>query len=157
MYSREQLRGLAYPIAECFGKPHYMSHYKTKKPTPASVDNYVLDDDAVCIVCGQRATNSHHCPPKGIKRVFELRTDSGSFLLRPALLAVCGSGTTGCHRKIHSGLLKIQWIWDAEGFQKGWWSGSILNSCDAHDPDLYATGFWRITDQAGNVIREVRA
>lgn len=157
MYSRDQLQSLAYPIAECYGKPHYMAHYKGMKPTPASVDRYALDDDAVCICCGVRATNAHHTPPKGIKRVFDLRTERGSFLLRPALLAVCGSGTTGCHGKIHKGLLKVQWIWDHEGFQRGWWTGSIPDSYEIHSPDLYSCGFWRITDHEGNVVREVRA
>ena len=155
-YTREQLCGIAYPLAECYGKPHYMAHYLGKNPTLASVDKYELDDDAVCICCGARATNSHHSPPKGIRRVFNLRTDRGSFLLRPSLLAVCGSGTTGCHGKFHSGLLKVQWIWDEEGFLNGWWSGSIPESYEIHSSDLYTCGFWRITDSAGDVVREVR-
>lgn len=156
MPSRDQLHGLAHSIAECFGKPHWQARYLSESPTKPSVDRYVLDEDATCIVCGKRATNAHHCPPKGIMRIFPLGTERGLWLLRPALLAVCGSGTTGCHGAIHSGYLKIEWAWDHEGFEDAWWEGSLLDATTPSSPDLYECGFWRIS-RDGKVIREVRA
>lgn len=156
MFETAQLRGIAKPLAEMYGKPHWGSSYLSKNPTPQSVDRYRLDDGATCIVCGQRATNSHHTPPKGIMRVFELMTPKGRFKYRPALIAMCGSGTTGCHGMVHKGMLKIEWVWDSDGFESGWWDGSIPETITAHDPELYSVGFWRIIDREGNVIREVR-
>lgn len=154
-YETSQLHGIAYLLAECYGKPHFQARYKSDKPTKPSVDRYELEEDAVCIVCGQRATNAHHAPPKGIMRVFGLETERGTFPMRPALLAVCGSGTTGCHGDIHAGLLKVEWVWDDPGFCDAWWDGKLSEGA-AHDPGLYSVGFWRITDHDGNVVREVR-
>lgn len=156
MLEMAQLRGIAKPLAEMYGKPHWMARYGSDNPTPLSVDRYALDDEAVCVCCGRRATNSHHTPPKGIGRVFELATKSGRFKVRPALLAVCGSGTTGCHGAIHKGLLKVEWVWDDPGFEAGWWDGSIPAVTKPHDPELYSVGCWHITDVSGNVVREAR-
>lgn len=154
--SREQLHGLAHPVAECFGKPHWQARYLSAEPTKPSVDRYALEEDACCIVCGKRATNSHHNPRKGVMRIFPMGTERGLWLLRPALLAVCGSGTAGCHRAIHEGLLKIEWAWDHEGFEDAWWDGSLLESSKPHSASLYECGFWRITSD-GKTVREVRS
>lgn len=154
-YETHQLHGMAYLLAECYGKPHWQASYTSASPTKASVDRYGLDEDACCIVCGQRATNAHHTPPKGIMRVFPLETERGTYKMRPALLAVCGSGTTGCHGDIHKGLLKVEWAWDDPGFLDAWWDG-LLSEGASHDPGLYACGCWRITDRDGNVVREAR-
>lgn len=151
---RDRLHSLAIPIAECFGKPHWQARYRSDNATPKSVNSYTLEENATCIVCGRKATNAHHCPPKGIMRVFPLVTERGLFSLRPALLAVCGSGTTGCHGDIHAGRIKVTWEWDHEGFQDAWWDGSLLEASGPHSPDLFACGFWRIT-RDGKTIREV--
>lgn len=155
MIERDQLYGLSLPTAERYGKPHWMAHYMSGNPTARSVDRYVMEEDATCIVCGKRATNVHHEPPKGKARTFPLATDRGLWVLRPALLAVCGSGTTGCHGDIHTHRIGVEWVWDEPGIEEAWWDGSLLESSEPHSPILYEVGFWRIT-QDGEVIREVR-
>ena len=53
-----------------------------------------------CIVCGRYGTNRHHEPPKGL---------GGERAWHGSLLALCGSGTTGCHGLRHAGRLKLEW------------------------------------------------
>lgn len=59
-----------------------------------------------CIVCGRwRGASSpmaltHHMPPKGT---------GGEGCWRGARLALCGSGTTGCHGLWHAGRLELRW------------------------------------------------
>lgn len=62
-----------------------------------------------CVVCGHRATNLHHEPPKGLGGVGRKGTE-------PARLSLCGSGTTGCHGERHAGILGFKfedcaWWW----------------------------------------------
>ncbi len=145
--------GLSHEVAERYGKPHFMAHYLSGNATAKSVDRYMVEEDAFCIVCGRSATNAHHEPPKGIMRTFPMATDHGLWLLRPSLLAVCGTGTTGCHGKIHAKLLRIEWVWDEPGFEDAWWNGSLLESSEPHSPS--EVGCWRITS-GGVFIKEVR-
>ena len=53
-----------------------------------------------CIVCGKWGVNVHHEPPKGL---------GGEKSWDGSLLALCGSGTTGCHGLRHAGRLKLEW------------------------------------------------
>lgn len=62
-----------------------------------------------CIVCGSPSPNKHHMPPKGTGR-------KGKW--QGALLALCGSGTTGCHGRVHHGDLELRFM---EG--RWWWRG----------------------------------
>ena len=60
-----------------------------------------------CIVCGRPHPNLHHMPPIGSGR-----RDAWE----GALLALCGSGTTGCHGAFHAGILELRfmdgmWMW----------------------------------------------
>lgn len=151
----EQLGGLSIDKAECFGKPHWMAEYDSANPTKASISNYRMQDGAFCMICGRAATNVHHVPARR-HGLFTLDTPKGSHVLRPALIALCGSGTTGCHGKVHSGEYGIEWSWDLEGFRNGWWDGSILECIDPHDLDLYEIGYWRVIKRAQGVIREAR-
>ena len=73
-----------------------------------------------CIVCGSYPVNHHHIPPIGSGR-------RGSW--QGALLALCGSGTTGCHGLWHHGDLELRfmdgrWMWrgmDSRGlFARRW-------------------------------------
>lgn len=60
-----------------------------------------------CIVCGRPNPNLHHMPPIG----------SGKrSAWQGAMLALCGSGTTGCHGAFHAGKLELDfidghWMW----------------------------------------------
>lgn len=56
-----------------------------------------------CIVCGKPATNKHH--------VIE-RSDGGYVNGKPIqkpMVTLCGSGTTGCHGRVHDGKLHIDY------------------------------------------------
>lgn len=54
-----------------------------------------------CIVCGRPHPNLHHMPPIGSGRRSEWKG---------ALLALCGSGTTGCHGAFHAGELELRYM-----------------------------------------------
>lgn len=118
----KQLRGLSMDCASLYGMPHIRARYLRD-----DVDSNRLEEGAACACCGRMATNSHHEPPKGKGRNFLLETDMGMFVLKPALIALCGSGTTGCHGKRHNGLLRIRWEWFSEGNARKWWNGYWLS------------------------------
>lgn len=75
-----------------------------------------------CVVCGKKASNLHHEPPKGLGGI-------GSKGTEPPRLSLCGSGTTGCHGARHAGLLEFQcvethggkavWFWRRKS-GRGW-------------------------------------
>lgn len=134
------LRGLAYDVAASFGMPHVSAYYRN-----GNVNSNAFEHDAACAVCGGMATNSHHEPPKGAASTFTLFTRWGAFPLRPALIAVCGSGTTGCHGERHSGKLRFRWVWDDEEAEVLWWDGYLLaHGYQPHDERLWAFGHWEI-------------
>lgn len=142
MIPASMLRGLTVRQAECFGKPHFMASY-------SHGDAHSLDPGASCAVCGRPAESAHHEPPKGFgggRRTWAMRTPMGTFVLRPALIALCGSGTTGCHGKRHSGLLRIDWEWDDGRWEEAWWSGEMLSKIEPHDPGIYEYGRWVVDD-----------
>ena len=63
-------------------------------------------------------------------------------MLLPALIDLCGSGTTGCHGDRHNGRLKIRWEWDTDENARKWWDGTYLSK-PYHDPHgqwLYSHG-----------------
>ena len=137
-----QLQGLSLPVAECYGKPHVGAWY-----TRDDVDSYAHSGD--CPFCGRPSTNAHHCPPKGKSRSFLLLTEKGRHVLKPALFGLCGSGTTGCHGKIHGKLLSIRWEWGSPAAAEAWWSGEILAHHEPHSPELYMFGWWVLSDGKG--------
>ena len=59
-----------------------------------------------CIVCGKPHPNLHHMPPIGSGR---------RSAWKGAMLALCGSGTTGCHGAFHAGILELRY------FDGAWW------------------------------------
>lgn len=147
-----QLSGLSYRVAELYGKPHIQAHYKN-----ANVKSNTLDEDACCVICGARATNSHHTPPLSKGRTFLLRTYWGQFILKPALFAVCGSGTTGCHNDFHGGArYRPEWVWYEDEYAEMWWDGTFLRRHAPHGDWLYNYGFWRIHDLDTNKKIEIR-
>lgn len=151
MLDRSQLRGLSLDVAELYGKPGFGACY-----TGRSVSSNRLEEGAVCAVCGKPATNAHHAPPRS-KGLFELETPNGSWLLRPSLLAVCGSGTTGCHGGFHGGARFFpRWVWDTQADMDDWWSGEMLTRLEPHSLGIYAHGHWEVEDRATGSVRRFR-
>ena len=148
------LGGLSVESAQKFGMPHFMASYT------AGNDSHALNENACCAWCGMPASNSHHEPPKGIggrNRTFFLRTEMGAFILRPALIALCGSGTTGCHSKVHSGRLRISWMWGRQEYAERWWSGWYLtHGFIPHDERFYELGYWIVEDMKTGAARFVK-
>lgn len=131
-----------------YGMPHIHCYYSGR-----DVNSHRLEDGAVCTVCGLPATNAHHCPPKGTCPTIKL----AGVKLRPALIAVCGSGTTGCHDGFHGGAwIEARWEWDDPKDFERWWTGQLLESYEPHDPRLYRLGRHIITDKHLHTEWEVR-
>ena len=142
------LHGVPYPVAECYGKPHILCGYVGK-----GVNNTELADGATCACCGRPASNAHHWPPKRTSPVFHLH----GIALRPALIAVCGTGTTGCHNGWHGGnRFKALWRWDCDELAEEWWEGPMICGLEPHDPMLYRFGCWEVYDMEMGRIWEVR-
>lgn len=142
------LRGLSVSTAQKFGMPNAGAHYEGR-----GVRSNRLDEGARCAFCRRPATNAHHVPAVGMgarNAVFELC----GFKLRPALIALCGSGTTGCHGDCHSGRMRIDWVWDSGEFMRDWWEGRLLREFGPASPMLYEFGHWELfKDGVGRVIR----
>jgi len=117
-----KLRGLSYETASLYGMPHLGASYARD-----DVDSNRLEPGARCICCGKIARNSHHEPPKSKGRNFLLVTEWGQFVLKPALMSLCGSGTTGCHGRRHERRWTVRWEWDSDEIAEKWWSGYWLS------------------------------
>lgn len=139
MIASSVLRGMPYQKAKCFGMPHHDAFY-------TSGDRHSLQAGARCLACGRPAESAHHEPQKGTGgQTWTLRTSKGAFVLRPALIALCGSGTTGCHGKRHAGLLRIEWFWDDPAWEEAWFSGEVLSmGIEPHSPELLGYGHWEL-------------
>ena len=141
------LNGLPVDVAQRFGMPHWGCRYKGPTGDAHELTGWR------CAWCGTHASNCHHEPPKGMggrNRVFHLKTPMGVFVLRPALIALCGTGTTGCHGMAHSRLLRIRWMWGRSEYAEKWWSGHYLShGIVPHDERLYELGFWVVEDSKG--------
>ena len=136
-------------IDECYGKPHLGAYYAT-----GSVDSNRLKEGAICVCCGRPATNSHHVAPKSRGHFFELHGK----IMRTALFAVCGSGTTGCHNGFHGGgRFRALWVWDDRRWESDWWSGRLFDQgIEPHDPLLFEYGRWELYDMTEGGIHVVR-
>lgn len=130
-----QLKGLSYPVASLYGMPHLGCEYLAD-----DVNRYRALPESRCAVCGRPHPNAHHEPPRGKGRNFLLSTPMGQFVLKPALIALCGSGTTGCHGDRHGGRLKIRWEWDSDEYAEQWWDGTWLSKYEPHSPRLFDLG-----------------
>ena len=144
----ELLRGLSVSTAQMFGMPNAGAHYAGR-----GVRTNRLDDEALCAFCRRPATNAHHVPAVGMGARNATFTLHG-YELRPALIALCGSGTTGCHGDCHSGRMRIDWVWDSGEFMRDWWEGRLLREFGPASPMLYEFGHWEIRkDGVGRVLR----
>lgn len=137
MIDSRTLNGWSYRKAKCFGMPHHGAKY-----TGGDVRRYERDPEALCMVCGRPATETHH-EPNG-RNYFTLRTSWGTFVLKPALIALCRD----CHEKRTRNELSILWEWNTEQDEAAWWSGHLLaHGLSAHSPLLYALGGWHVEKQ----------
>lgn len=66
-----------------------------------------------CAVCGRYASNLHHVVQKGMGGV------SRDVERRIPKVALCGSGTTGCHGLVHERRLHLNWCDGMGGWV--WW------------------------------------
>ena len=125
LVSPDQLRGLSYETASLYGMPHIGCKYTSENINATAFD---ADDYRRCACCGKSGVphNRHHEPPRS-KGTFLLETPMGKFVLLPALIDLCGSGTTGCHGQRHRNNLKIRWKWDSPEFERKWWNGYFLS------------------------------
>lgn len=131
---RSLLNGVSFETASLYGMPHYGAYYAGN-----GINTNKLYPSTLCACCRRLATNSHHEPPKGKGHAFVLH----GHVLKPALIALCGSGTTGCHGRRHSGKLRIRWAWKNETYERLWWDGTFLRSgFVSNDPRLYRYGKW---------------
>ena len=163
------MSGLVYPsqltLAEIngYGMPHIGCTYTRDDVTATAFD----DDWVPCSVCGWTATNRHHQPPRGRHSAKDgkgkrpgsllLMTDMGRFVLKPALIALCGSGTTGCHSLVHQRLVEIEWVFDTEEYAGQWANGYLLSHGIApHSEELYGYGCWHFTDKRNGTWWEHR-
>lgn len=122
-----------------YGLPHIQCHYENE-----SVNSNKLNEGAWCMCCGKPATNAHHYPPKGTAPV---RHRNG-YTLKPALFAVCGSGTTGCHNDWHGGArFTANWEFYSEEEKELWEDGTYLDLYGPHSDEMYNHGYWVITDK----------
>lgn len=143
---RKLLRGLSLEIAEQFGKPHINAWYAKHSD---SLNAYSFDHDASCPICGKRVTNVHHCPPKSKGRL-----NLHGYNLKPALMAFCGSGTIGCHGRIHQKLIIPKWEWYSDSFAKAWWNGWLFEELEPHSDALYEYGDWVFVSKGGCVFEK---
>lgn len=143
------LNGLPLQRAEMYGKPHIGAEYTGKTSYERLID--------FCPICGLFATNTHHLSPKSTSKVFTLQGKKAAYPLRTALIALCGSGTMGCHSKFHKHHFEAYWHWYGTEYAKSWWNGEMLESIEPHSPDLYEFGYWQITDVLhGGTMLEIK-
>lgn len=144
------LQGLPLETAQKFGMPSINAHYAGK-----GVRTNRLDDEAMCAFCRRPATNAHHVPNVGMgarNKGFRLH----GHVLRPALIALCGSGTTGCHGDCHNGRMAIRWVWDSDEYSEAWWEGDLLDEFGEGSPMLYEFGYWELKQAMGSKVRRIR-
>ena len=142
------LHGVPYNVAECYGKPHFLCEY-----TGSGVNGTRLFDGARCMTCGRMATNAHHWPPKRTASTF---TRNDGITLRPALFAVCGHGTTGCHDGWHGGArFRALWLWDSDEYARRWWESNWPDEIGHHSSELYLYGCWEVYDLRNGLIWQV--
>lgn len=144
---RELLHGVPFSVADCYGKPHIGCGYRN-----ASVNSHFIADGERCAICGRPATNAHHWPPKGTASTFSLHGED----LKPSLIALCGSGTTGCHGDWHARHFSALWKWDSDDYAEAWWEGTLLSELGPHAMGLYLFGCWELYDFRDSRIWQVR-
>ena len=160
LLSEGQLRTVGYEQAKLYGMPHIGCRYRRDDVKATEWD----DRYVACAVCGKVAGSKHHEPPvsacraknpytgkvekgkflletQGYPSSIALPTEWGIFVLKPALIALCGTGTTGCHGLRHARRLSISWEWDSDDEERLWWNGWYLShGYQPHGDWLWAHG-----------------
>lgn len=139
-----------------YGMPHIGCRYTRDDVTATAFD----DTYVPCAACGAKATNRHHEPPRGRHSAQDpetgrrrpgsalMSTEWGRFVLKPALIALCGSGTTGCHAARHNHDIEIEWRFDTPEDEELWASGWLLaHGMAPHSERLYGHGCWHFHDK----------
>lgn len=149
-YTAAMLKGRTVRAFSMLGKPCVGAEYA------GNGDAHRLEAGARCFICGRPAANAHHEPPKGMGGgAFRLDTPNGPRILRPPLLAVCGSGNAcGCHAMLHKGIAKVRWEWDSELFEREWLEGRLDEELYENDERLFAMGRYMV--EVGGGEKEVR-
>lgn len=130
--------GLSRERAELYGKPHIGATY-----TSGGRYRHTAD---WCPICGRPAGSVHHIARKSWAVEVPLVTDKGAWTLRSPLVTLCGTGTIGCHGRMHDGGLVMSWEWYRPSYEDLWWDGSLLAEHGPHSPALYRYGCWVILD-----------
>lgn len=147
MASKRSLSLISSDKAAMFGMPHAGARY-----TGRGVARYARTQDE-CAICGARGQSVHHTASRGLgERVME--TPNGDHLLRPALMLLCGTGTTGCHGDIEDGRMSVRWEWYDPADAERWADGSLLCLFGPHDPGLYDLGRW-VVERRGEAVCEI--
>lgn len=135
------LRGRSVRAFDLLGKPCIGAEYVGRG------DAHRLLQGAQCAACGRIADNCHHEPPKGMGGGgFKLmhRTE-GIITLRSPLVAVCGNGNAdGCHARLHSRDVTLQWVWDSDVLAREWAEGRLNPELYRNNPDLYDYGCYKL-------------
>lgn len=142
MIESKKLRGLSVVKADLYGKPHLGARYTAK----TGVTDYVRESD-YCVICGKPASNVHHVPNRGAHII---EKDGEAALMRPPLFALCGSGTTGCHGKVHNHEISITWKWDDHEDRERWLNGEL--DYPSNDPRLFERGCWQVITERETVF-----
>ena len=158
-----------------YGLPHIGATYIpgwTKKKR-----NYDRVSDMCQVCCQARATSTHHIIPIGmggrqsakriaIDRAFcesyssvqapeIISTSMGNFEVYTPLIAVCGTGTIGCHGDFEEHRIRIEWVWRDELCKTLWESGWILShGYQPNSERLFEFGYYRISGRNG-FLREI--
>lgn len=151
-----QLNGLSYEIASLYGMPHLFGEYYRDD---VDATRWVPRDERTCACCGRtyfHRWSLHHEPPKSKGRSFNLATPMGTFVLKPALIGLCGSGTEGCHGDRHARLLTIRWAWESDENAERWWSGHWLShGYMSNSQRLFELGHYEF--ERGGMVKQVRS
>lgn len=136
-----QLHGWSLDDAECMGKPGFGAQYTSKSGLARYARTAMC-----CTICGREAISTHHQP---YRQTFEMVTPNGIWTLRPALIALCGTGTMGCHGDVEHNRIRIRWKWFTEEAETRWWNGELLAEYGPESVQLYRYGCWDIELEDG--------
>lgn len=160
-----------------YGLPHigatYLPGWKGKKR------NYGRVSEICEACCRARATSTHHIVPIGMggrqsaRTIFVnpvscdsynaehvqspefMATGMGRFEVYTPLIAVCGTGTIGCHGDFEEHRIGIEWVWRDALCKNLWESGWILShGYKPNSERLYEFGYYRISGRSG-ILREI--
>lgn len=167
---------MIYTGAKLMGLPHIGSAYTGRWRKDKRL-GYVRIAK-VCQVCEcARSTSTHHIIPIGMGgrqsgrsitvnvdycRAYDQRFGVDvdyprtSYDVYTPLIALCGSGTQGCHGEFEDGVLEAIWVWDDELCRDLWEAGWMLfHGYAPNDGRLFEFGHYEIM-RSGEVSKAVK-